>query len=84
MIRLYRMLMRPYAAGLGAVLVLIFLQTIATLYLPTLMADIVNNGIARSADTVNGNAPQGRRSIFQPSKRSLARLQISSTSLTGS
>src|SRR5947209_7761142 len=47
MIRLYRMLMRPYAAGLGAVLVLIFLQTIATLYLPTLMADIVNNGIAK-------------------------------------
>lgn len=44
MIKLFRFLI-PYTTYVGAVLVLLFLQTIAELYLPTLMADIVNKGI---------------------------------------
>jgi ATP-binding cassette, subfamily B, multidrug efflux pump len=44
MIKLLRYL-RPYAIPVAAVLVLIFLQCMADLYLPTLMSDIVNKGI---------------------------------------
>ncbi len=44
MIKLYRFL-KPYAAFIAGVLLLVFLQTLADLYLPTLMSDIVNNGI---------------------------------------
>ncbi|RCX20969.1 ATP-binding cassette subfamily B protein [Anaerobacterium chartisolvens] len=44
MIKLYRFL-KPYAAFIASVLLLVFLQTLADLYLPTLMSDIVNNGI---------------------------------------
>lgn len=44
MIKLFRFL-KPYTTYVGAVLILLFLQTIAELYLPTLMADIVNKGI---------------------------------------
>jgi ATP-binding cassette subfamily B multidrug efflux pump len=46
MIRLYRFL-KPYSTVLGATVVFVFLQTLSMLYLPTLMADIVDNGIAR-------------------------------------
>jgi ATP-binding cassette, subfamily B, multidrug efflux pump len=46
MIRLYRFL-RPFALPLTAGVLLTFLQTLSTLYLPTLTADIVDNGIAR-------------------------------------
>ena len=46
MIRLYRFL-KPYSTALGATVVFVFLQTLSTLYLPTLMADIVDHGIAR-------------------------------------
>lgn len=46
MIRLYRFL-KPFSMSIAAALVLVFVQTLATLYLPTLMADIVDNGIAR-------------------------------------
>lgn len=44
MIRLFKML-KPYAMPILAVLVLIFCQSLADLYLPTLMSDIVNKGI---------------------------------------
>src|SRR4051812_3759591 len=44
MIRLYRFL-RPYSITLTVSVLLIFLQTLSTLYLPTLTADIVDNGI---------------------------------------
>jgi ATP-binding cassette subfamily B multidrug efflux pump len=46
MIRLYRFL-KPFTLALVASVLLIFLQTLSTLYLPTLMANIVDNGIAR-------------------------------------
>ncbi len=46
MIRLYRFL-KPFSVALLVSVVLIFGQTISQLYLPTLMADIVDNGIAR-------------------------------------
>jgi ATP-binding cassette, subfamily B, multidrug efflux pump len=46
MIRLYRFL-KPFSMAIAATVVLVFFQTLATLYLPTLMADIVDNGIAR-------------------------------------
>ncbi|MCX8128823.1 MAG: ABC transporter ATP-binding protein/permease [Clostridia bacterium] len=44
MLRLYKFL-KPYSALIAGVLILIFLQTLADLYLPTLMSDIVNKGI---------------------------------------
>ncbi|CAH0120478.1 putative ABC transporter ATP-binding protein [Paenibacillus sp. CECT 9249] len=50
MIRLFRFL-KPYWVPVVFVLVLIFLQTLSDLYLPTLMADIVDKGI------VEGDVP---------------------------
>ncbi|HEU4673830.1 MAG TPA: ABC transporter ATP-binding protein [Candidatus Limnocylindrales bacterium] len=47
MIGLLRTYLRPYTAQLALVLVLLFVQAIANLYLPTLNADIINFGIAR-------------------------------------
>ncbi|MCM8712095.1 ABC transporter ATP-binding protein/permease [Clostridium sp. SYSU_GA19001] len=44
MLKLIRFL-KPYAGFAAAVLVLIFFQTMAELYLPTLMSDIVDKGI---------------------------------------
>ncbi len=44
MLKLFRYL-RPYAAVIGAALGLIFMQSLAELFLPTLMADIVDIGI---------------------------------------
>ncbi|HEU5348986.1 MAG TPA: ABC transporter ATP-binding protein [Ktedonobacterales bacterium] len=44
MIRLFRFL-KPYRALIALVLLLAFLQSLANLYLPTLMADIVDKGI---------------------------------------
>ena len=44
MIRLYRFL-KPYTLHISLIIILLFFQVIADLYLPTLMADIVNNGI---------------------------------------
>ncbi|WP_308722660.1 ABC transporter ATP-binding protein [Paenibacillus polysaccharolyticus] len=46
MIKLFRML-KPYRIPIIFILALIFLQTMAELYLPTLMADIVNLGIVK-------------------------------------
>ncbi len=50
MIKLYRFL-RPYRAQIGLVLALVFVQSLANLYLPTLMADIVDNGIVKGDTT---------------------------------
>ena len=44
MIRLYRFL-RPFRAAIAAILVLVLLQALSNLYLPTLTADIVDKGI---------------------------------------
>lgn len=44
MIRLFKYL-SPYRWTVGLVLVLIFLQSLSELYLPPLMADIVDQGI---------------------------------------
>lgn len=44
MLKLYRYL-KPYALSIAVVLVLIFFQTMADLYLPTLMSDIINKGV---------------------------------------
>lgn len=46
MIRLFRFL-RPYRASIALVLLLVFFQSLANLYLPTLMADIVDTGIVK-------------------------------------
>ena len=46
MIRLFRFL-RPFWLLIIAVLVLVFGQSLANLYLPNLLADIVNNGIVK-------------------------------------
>ncbi len=50
MILLFRFLLRflkPYRMPVAFVLVLVFLQSLANLYLPTLMADIVDTGIVK-------------------------------------
>ena len=46
MIRLFRFL-KPYRVPIVLVFVLVFLQSLANLYLPTLMADIVDTGIVK-------------------------------------
>jgi ATP-binding cassette subfamily B multidrug efflux pump len=46
MLRLYRYL-KPYTAMVVGVLGFVFLQTLGDLYLPTLMADIINDGVMR-------------------------------------
>ena len=45
--RLLRAYARPYSRQIAAVVALTLVQSVANLYLPTLYADIVNNGIAR-------------------------------------
>ncbi len=46
MLKLFRLL-KPFRIPIIFVFVLVFLQSLANLYLPTLMADIVNNGIVK-------------------------------------
>ncbi|MEK8129130.1 ABC transporter ATP-binding protein [Paenibacillus filicis] len=50
MLKLFRYL-KPYRVAVGLVLVLILLQSLSDLYLPTLMADIVDHGV------VTGDTP---------------------------
>ena len=45
MIRLLRMGLRPYRLSIVFVVFLVLVQVIANLYLPTLNADIINNGV---------------------------------------
>ncbi|HEX8034454.1 MAG TPA: ABC transporter ATP-binding protein, partial [Ktedonobacterales bacterium] len=47
MLRLLRNL-KPYRGAVAVVLVLAFLQSLANLYLPTLMADIIDNGVVKN------------------------------------
>ncbi|MGA5442145.1 ABC transporter ATP-binding protein [Streptomyces griseoincarnatus] len=47
LIRLLRDRLRPYTRSLALLVVLQFLQTCATLYLPTLNADIIDNGVVQ-------------------------------------
>jgi len=46
-IALLRRYLRPYAGPIGIVLVLLLVQAIGNLYLPTLNGDIINNGVAK-------------------------------------
>ncbi|MHB1421415.1 MAG: ABC transporter permease, partial [Bacillota bacterium] len=46
MLRLYRFL-QPYTGSLFLVILFLFLQSLAELYLPTLMADVVDNGMMK-------------------------------------
>jgi ATP-binding cassette subfamily B multidrug efflux pump len=48
LIRLLRTHLRPYQAAIAIVVVLQLVQTIATLYLPTLNADLIDNGVVKS------------------------------------
>jgi len=43
--------LKPFAFSILVVIILFFIQCLAELYLPTLMSDIVNNGIAKSDNT---------------------------------
>ncbi|WUJ69869.1 ABC transporter ATP-binding protein/permease [Kribbella soli] len=47
LIRVLRTHLRPYAGNLSLVVVLQLIGTIASLYLPTLNADIIDNGVAK-------------------------------------
>lgn len=44
MLKLFKYL-KPYSAMIAGALVLLFLQTLSDLYLPTLMSDIINQGV---------------------------------------
>jgi len=46
MLRLFQDL-KPYTVGLFGVMVFLFIQSLAELYLPTLMSDVVNNGMMK-------------------------------------
>lgn len=46
MFKLFKFL-KPFGAALGGVLILVFFQSLAELYLPTLMSDIVDKGIVQ-------------------------------------
>jgi ATP-binding cassette subfamily B multidrug efflux pump len=46
MIRLFKFL-KPFAIAVAAILILVFLQALADLYLPTLMKDIVDVGVVK-------------------------------------
>jgi ATP-binding cassette subfamily B protein len=45
LIRLLRAYLRPYRGAIGLIVLLQLLSTLATLYLPTLNADIIDNGV---------------------------------------
>ncbi|MDP9269854.1 MAG: ABC transporter ATP-binding protein/permease [Chloroflexota bacterium] len=47
MIQLLRTYLRPYTWPLAAVIVLLLMQAIGNLYLPTLNGDIINSGVAK-------------------------------------
>jgi len=47
LLRLLRTYLRPYAGNLSMVVVLQLIGTIASLYLPSLNADIIDNGVAK-------------------------------------
>ncbi len=47
LVRLLRSQLRPYARPVALVVVLQLVQTLATLYLPTLNADIIDNGVIK-------------------------------------
>lgn len=47
MIELMRQYLRPYRKELTIVVILVFMQAIANLYLPELNADIINNGVSK-------------------------------------
>src|SRR5882672_10629347 len=46
MIRLFKFL-KPFGIAVAAILLLVFLQALADLYLPTLMKDIVDTGVVK-------------------------------------
>ena len=48
LIRLLLTHLRPYRAAIAIVVVLQLVQTVATLYLPTLNADLIDNGVIKS------------------------------------
>jgi ATP-binding cassette, subfamily B, multidrug efflux pump len=47
LIRLLRVQLRPYRKAIALVVLFQFVQTLATLYLPTLNADIIDNGVVQ-------------------------------------
>ncbi|MEU8813576.1 ABC transporter ATP-binding protein [Actinoplanes sp. NPDC048796] len=47
LIQLLRGHLRPYRGAIGLVVLFQFVQTLATLYLPTLNADIIDNGVVK-------------------------------------
>jgi ATP-binding cassette subfamily B protein len=47
LIRLLRAYLRPYRGAIGLIVLLQLLSTLATLYLPTLNADIIDNGVVK-------------------------------------
>lgn len=48
--------LRPFRWGVAAVLILVFLQSMGDLYLPTLMSDIVDKGIVEETAPISGES----------------------------
>src|SRR5579875_2246687 len=46
MMKLFKLL-KPYRVSVALVLILVFLQSLSNLYLPTLMSEIVDNGVVK-------------------------------------
>ena len=61
--RLLRTYLRRYRRVLAAVAVLQFLQTMATLFLPTLNANIINKGIIAKIMAKEGNLTEDKSHI---------------------
>ena len=47
LLRLLRTHLAPYRRAIGLVVLFQFVQTLATLYLPTLNADLIDNGVVK-------------------------------------
>jgi ATP-binding cassette subfamily B protein len=62
MIRLLRTYLRPSSGQIALALVLLLVQSIGNLYLPTLNGDIINNGVARTSPMAARGRPRTRSS----------------------
>ena len=78
LIRLLRTHLRPYRGAIALVVLLQFVQTIATLYLPTLNADIIDNGVVDRRHRLH-HAHRRRACSRSPWSRSPARSRPSTS-----
>ena len=66
LLRLLRQFSLPYRVGLAVVVGLQLVSTIAALYLPTLNADIIDNGVSKGAAARTNSAGRAKAAPAQP------------------